>query len=105
MAEKIPKFALLSGRYTVLTGIQPKTLPEGQGSTLTHICKLVNLYVQPYTFYLIVWLITLLLAVSGGFLLGFLLRDRQYSKGIPKVNQPSYPSGIAAERKRLLSSR
>ncbi|WP_338874969.1 hypothetical protein WBJ53_05045 [Spirosoma sp. SC4-14] len=65
----------------------------------------MNLYVQPYTFYLVVWLITLLLAVSGGFLFGYLLRDRQDSKGTTKLNQPNYYSGVTAERKRLLSSR
>ncbi|UHG90251.1 hypothetical protein [Spirosoma oryzicola] len=47
----------------------------------------MNYYLQPDTFYLIVWLACLLLAAGAGFLLGFLLRDHQRIKPLVKTEQ------------------
>lgn len=41
--------------------------------------------VQPYTYHLIVWLLTLLVSVFFGFLLGVMVSERRFT--IPKRNR------------------
>lgn len=78
-----------------------QTAPSGGSCgpvSLTSIFTIVNQYIQPYTFYLIVWLITLSLTLGAGFLLGFLMRDRRSAKLAPK-------SGPSAGRHALIQAR
>lgn len=44
--------------------------------------------VEPYTYHLIVWLITLLLAVCFGFLIGLIVGERRLTNPKPTPTRP-----------------